>query len=215
MKKKLTIIITAILIIMVLVLFVPFSYKSYDDGGTWEINSLTYKAVFWNKSVAWVDENGQTFFYDNKTSVYWYPDNKKRIDELWEMEKPDITQNTPIQTETPSKSPSQTETPNNQQTKYVFKTDNIKSITFYGYYGEGVGNEVPQEYMAEITAWLATFKVGDKAPELIPPGTNTYFVEIKYSDGTVFKSGLDVINIDGVNYNLESDHTPECFWNII
>ncbi len=205
MKKKLTIIITAILIIMVLVLFVPFSYKSYDDGGTWEINSLTYKVVFWNKSVAWVDENGQTFFYDNKTSVYWHPDNKKSIDELWEMEKPDIPQNTP----------KQTETQNNQQTKYVFKTDNIKSITFYGYYGTGVGCKVPQEYMAEITAWLATFKVGDKAPEVIPPGTNTYYIEIKYSDGTVFKGGIDLTDIDGVTYNVEKEKTPECFWNII
>lgn len=87
MKKK--IVIPIFIVVLVLnVLFLPIPKGTYDDGGTQEFCALTYKIVFWNKIMAEVDENGETVHstYD-KVSVFWYPDNKKSIDELWETER--------------------------------------------------------------------------------------------------------------------------------
>ena len=99
--------------------------------------------------------------------------------------------------------------------KAVFRTEDIIRITFYAYYGDGTGSDVPTENMSVITAWLGSFTVGEKAPDLLPPGTNTYFVEIEYADGTVVKEGLDVIVIDDTLYLLDNDTYPDCFREII
>ena len=99
--------------------------------------------------------------------------------------------------------------------KAVFRTEDIIRITFYAYYGDGTGSDVPTENMSVITAWLGSFTVGEKAPDLLPPGTNTYFVEIAYADGTVVKEGLDVIVIDDTLYLLDNDTYPDCFREII
>ena len=100
-------------------------------------------------------------------------------------------------------------------TNPVFNTQNIVSILFYGYYGGGKGSAVPAEHMVEITKWLASFTVGEQSPELLPPGTNTYFIEIAYADGTVIKQGLDVAEIDGIAYYTVHAQTPECYWDIL
>jgi hypothetical protein len=86
MKKKI-IVTTIIMIAVVLVLFLPIPQNSYDDGGTRDYNALTYKIVRWNKIMVELDDNGKpiTNTY-RKTSVFWYPDNQKSIDELWEIE---------------------------------------------------------------------------------------------------------------------------------
>lgn len=97
----------------------------------------------------------------------------------------------------------------------VFETENIVRITFYGYYGSGTGSEVPEEDMEAITTWLASFTIGEKAPDLPAPGTNTYHVKIEYADGTVAESGLDVTTVDGVRYQISSGPQPECFAEII
>lgn len=97
----------------------------------------------------------------------------------------------------------------------VFDTENIARITFYAYYGQGEGSDVPTENMAEITEWLGSFTVGEKTSDLLAPGTNTYYVEIEYLNGTVIKKGLDVIKIDENSYYLESDEEPDCFMEII
>jgi hypothetical protein len=99
--------------------------------------------------------------------------------------------------------------------KPFFKTEDISRITFYAYYGAGKGITVPTEYLTEITNWLATFIIDETAPDLLPPGTNTYCVEIEYSDGTVVESGLDVTTVDGVAYHLKSHKAPACFMQII
>ena len=58
-----------------------------DDGGTRDYNALTYKIVSWNKIMVELDENGQPVHNTyRKTSVFWYPENQKGIDELWQME---------------------------------------------------------------------------------------------------------------------------------
>ena len=97
----------------------------------------------------------------------------------------------------------------------IFKTDNIKRITFYAYYGQGKGSDVTDENMTEIINWLGTFAIDKKADDLIAPGTNTYCVEIEYLDGTIVKEGLDVIIVDGVSYYVKSAPNPDCFWEII
>lgn len=86
MKKKVFIPIIAVFI-LALILFLPIPQGSYDDGGTRDYNALTYKIVRWNKMIAKPDENGQTIQHTyRKTSWFWYPDNQKSIDELWQME---------------------------------------------------------------------------------------------------------------------------------
>lgn len=86
MKKKVLIPIIVIFI-LALILFWPIPQGSYDDGGTRDYNALTYKIVRWNKIIVELDENGQPI-HDTyrKTSVFWYPDNQKSIDELWQVE---------------------------------------------------------------------------------------------------------------------------------
>jgi hypothetical protein len=69
--------------------------------------------------------------------------------------------------------------------------------------------------MAEIILWLNTFTVGEKAPDLLPPGTGTWQVEIEYADGTVVKRSLDTITIDGVIYYLKSDLWPDILVEIM
>lgn len=97
----------------------------------------------------------------------------------------------------------------------IFNTDNIKRITFYAYYGQGKGSDVADENMKEIINWLGSFVIDKEADDIIAPGTNTYYVEIEYLDGTVVKEGLDIIKVDGVSYCVKSDPNPDCFWEII
>ncbi len=74
MKKKYRISIILILII----LFAPIPSGVYKDGGTRTFSALTYKVVKWNRLVNTED-------YKN-TSVYWFPNNFKSLNELWEIE---------------------------------------------------------------------------------------------------------------------------------
>ncbi len=74
--------------VILIALFFPFSYSSYDDGGTREYKALTYRVIAWNSLIAETDETGSFVghsIYKN-TSVFWYPDNRKSIGELWQME---------------------------------------------------------------------------------------------------------------------------------
>lgn len=86
MKKRR--IITGFLIIALeLVLFAPIPNGSYDDGGTREYTALTYKIVKWNSLSPTHNEDGSIANIDtySGTSVYWFPNNFKSIDELWEL----------------------------------------------------------------------------------------------------------------------------------
>ena len=81
-KRLLTFI---IVIALVIVLFVPFGYQTYDDGGTVRLTSLTYTVVIWNRFVsAWSTGEMQLQKYEN-TCLYLFPDNFKSLDELWEI----------------------------------------------------------------------------------------------------------------------------------
>lgn len=102
----------------------------------------------------------------------------------------------------------------NNPTESVFNTENIVRITFYSYYGKGNGSDVPSAYMTEIINWLDSFTI-EKEVDSALDGTNTYYVEIEYSDGTVIKEGLDLIVVDGTAYYIKGDKQPECFMEII
>ena len=112
--------------------------------------------------------------------------------------------------------PEETSKPTDE-TKSVFKTDNINRITFYAYYGAGKGSDVPAEYLDDIITWLDSFKVDSNRefPDLTPPGTNTICVEIEYSDGSIIKQGMDTTEINDVTYYISGDPAPKCYDEII
>ena len=68
-----------IIILIILVLIIPIPGGRYRDGGTKEYKSLIYRVVVWNHLMG----DGSTYY---KTSVFWFPDNYKSIDELWKIE---------------------------------------------------------------------------------------------------------------------------------
>ena len=102
-----------------------------------------------------------------------------------------------------------------QNSNSIFSIENIQSITFYAYYGHGKGSLVPDENINEIKNWLNSFTIDEIAPDIVPPGTNNYYVEIIYSNGTAIKNGLDLITIDDTTYCLKCDEQPKCFAEII
>ena len=65
-------------LILILILVFPIYRGSYDDGGTKEFVSPTYRIVDWNR----ISDSG---VYE-KTRIYFFEDMNKSIDELWEME---------------------------------------------------------------------------------------------------------------------------------
>lgn len=104
-----------------------------------------------------------------------------------------------------------------KESKSVFRTENVIRITFYAYYGGGKGSDVPAEHLNEIISWLDSFEVDtdNKFPEVVPPGTNTIYVEIAYSDGSIVKQGMDTTVVDGVTYYIIGAASPECYEEII
>ena len=85
--KKIIVSSIVVVVVLALILFVPIPIGPAKDGGTRQYSALTYKIVVWNRFVDQTDADGQltTTMYHN-TSVYWYPDNQKTVDELWKME---------------------------------------------------------------------------------------------------------------------------------
>ena len=84
MKK---VIVTVIIAALLLVLFLPVKAGEYDDGGTLDYRALTYRLVVWNRFTTKTDEDGsQSSYKYHNISVFWFPDNFKKIDELWEIE---------------------------------------------------------------------------------------------------------------------------------
>ena len=83
MKKR--IIILAIIVLALLIMFLPIPRGTYRDGGTKDYSALTYRIVVWNRLNEQINEEGSDKYH--KTSVFWFPDNFKSIDELWEIER--------------------------------------------------------------------------------------------------------------------------------
>lgn len=101
------------------------------------------------------------------------------------------------------------------KTKPVFNTENISSVVFFKLPNPDERIEVPDEYFDEITAWLGTFKIGEKVKgDVLAPGSNSISVQIEYADGSIVKNGLSTYLIEEKMYYLESAEAPECFLNI-
>ena len=85
-KKKFVL---AVMLLVAIVLLLPFSCKVYEDGGTRTYAALTYKIVQWNRLDSVYNQSGNIEYIDvyQETAVYWFPNNFKSIDELWEMKK--------------------------------------------------------------------------------------------------------------------------------
>ena len=97
----------------------------------------------------------------------------------------------------------------------VFKTENITRITFHTLQSGGQGFEVPNEYLAEITPWLGSFTIDEKADNVLAPGSNSISVEIVYADGTSVNNGLSTTKIDRITFYMKYDPAPECYFKIL
>ena len=84
--KKAKILVIVMLAAATLILLVPKSSTLYDDGGTMTYDALAYKIIIWNRLLGEENEKGEWLYH--KTSVFWFPNNQKTIDELWELEYP-------------------------------------------------------------------------------------------------------------------------------
>lgn len=82
-KKKLSknVWIPVVVLVLLVVLFVPVPSGVYKDGGTRAYTALTYKIVKWNRL--------DGFVRVKKSKVYFFPNNFKSIDTLWEMGQPE------------------------------------------------------------------------------------------------------------------------------
>ena len=98
--------------------------------------------------------------------------------------------------------------------KPVFETDNITRVTFYGSAPNSTETEVPSEYLAEIIEWLGTFVAGKKADDILPPGADSLFVRVEYSDGTIIENSMSTIVVDGTTYLINYDKEPECYFEL-
>ena len=96
----------------------------------------------------------------------------------------------------------------------VFETENITCITFYGSAPNSTETIVPSEYLADITEWLGTFVAGKKADDVLPPGADSLFVRIEYSDGTIIENSMLTIIVDGTTYLINYDKEPECYFDL-
>lgn|GEM_PF-1703783 len=100
------------------------------------------------------------------------------------------------------------------RTTPIIDTENISRILCCGLPDAAEGLEVPPEDMEEMTAWLGTFTLGTRADDPLPPGTNSYWLIIEYSDGTSAKQYLDTADADGVTCYTEHDPIPQCFFEV-
>lgn len=64
-------------------LFIPFPAGTMNDGGSRDYRAAFYRVVHWKRIMPETTET-KTDIYEN-TCVYWFPDNWKSIDELWEL----------------------------------------------------------------------------------------------------------------------------------
>ncbi len=90
MKKKIWTV-----IVLILLLVIPIPAGPYKDGGTKEYKSLTYRIIKWNRLLNLEDMDldfpeFQDGFFFHKTSVYWFPENFKSLDKLYNEELQEI-----------------------------------------------------------------------------------------------------------------------------
>ena len=80
-KRKIWPLVTAA--VLLALLFIPVPTGIMKDGGTRDYCAAAYRIVHWKRLTEQpgTDKAGR---YEN-ICVYWFPDNWKPIDELWEL----------------------------------------------------------------------------------------------------------------------------------
>lgn len=81
MKKRLIIIIAAV-VLLLLVLFVPYRRDTLDDGGSVVYNAVLYKYIRWKGFYTEAEDGTLIESKTVRTSIHWFPDNRKTLDEL-------------------------------------------------------------------------------------------------------------------------------------
>lgn len=147
-NKKILITVIAVLI---LILIIPVPSGIYKDGGTKAYTSLTYKIVDWNVLTA---DN----LYD-ETKIYFFPDNFKSVDELWQKEEENFLYTFDAKVlEVLEKSvlvePLEGERERSSCDKISFATGNLKDIGVKAgsYIKITYGGEIMESYPGQIVA---------------------------------------------------------------
>ena len=101
-----------------------------------------------------------------------------------------------------------------EQKTPIFETENIVHIAFYSTVPDGKETAVPDEHLAEITAWLGSFVAGKAVEDVLPPGADSLFVRIEYADGTMVENSTSTVVIDGTTYLINYDKEPACYFEL-
>lgn len=101
--------------------------------------------------------------------------------------------------------------------KTVFDVEKeITGIEFYSTVNLRGTVVVPEEYLAEITEWLGTFRITEKnTRDTWAPGTGSTEVTIYYADGTTHSGSISNISIDGSGYYIDGDNAPEIWLSLM
>jgi len=75
-----------ILFIIIAILLIPIPIGPIKDGGTMFYKSFTYIIVKWKVYTTAEPNNEDSIYRYQKTSIFFFPDNFKTLDELWEIE---------------------------------------------------------------------------------------------------------------------------------
>lgn len=81
--------IIVICVILVLILCFPIGWGTYEDG-TSVYGTVLFKVVRWGKGNSiWIDKDGNSVdvIPERKVSVYFVPDNFKKLSELRQIER--------------------------------------------------------------------------------------------------------------------------------
>jgi hypothetical protein len=73
-----------ILILSSIILFFPIPMYGSEDSGAIVYSALTYKIIRWDKYAAFTSTGLGKLNHYNTTSVYFFPDNFKSVEEIWE-----------------------------------------------------------------------------------------------------------------------------------
>lgn len=79
------VIVSAVVLFVCLILFTPFQVRHYDDGGSTTYTALTYTVVKWKRILPIKTPDGYIGNIYQNTCVYFFPNNFKSLDELWEI----------------------------------------------------------------------------------------------------------------------------------
>ncbi len=96
----------------------------------------------------------------------------------------------------------------------VFETEGIAEVKVCWYRVQD-GMPIPAERLADMVAYLRELRIGEPMPRPIPPGTNTFTLEILYEDGHTLSHGTDTHTVSGIIYRIEGPGFPDWLLELI